>query len=122
MQKLQVVFMKDFEDWFARNGTHGIEVKSLSGEYTELKRKILQAQVREVEQSPVLVKGASNKQYEISELRKTAIGGKLLVSMKISERKSWVDNATFALIEAALKHLNISVKLQTCENSSNKKE
>ncbi len=122
MQKLQAVFMKDFEDWFARNGTHGIDVKSLSGEYTELKRKILQAQVREVEQSPVLVKGASNKQYDISELRKTAIGGKLLVSMKISERKSWVDNATFALIEASLKHLNISVKLQTCENSPNNKE
>ncbi len=123
MQMVRKVLLEDFKGWLEsklkkKKGTENIDLKWLSGgDFSDIKSKILQARVSEVERSPIQVRGEKKVEYDVSGLRSTVIGKKLFESLKISEEKTWVDQSMFNLIQAALRRFGIKLKL--VESSSN---
>ncbi|MFX1474721.1 MAG: hypothetical protein ACFFCO_04480 [Promethearchaeota archaeon] len=112
VQRLRAIFIDDFTHWLTKVGTQDVDLAQLSGDYGPLKRTILKMQASEVEETIILVKGKSKPRYHIGALRKTTLGCKLLKSIKVSDRRTWIDQQTFTLVEAAMRRLKITLKVE----------
>ncbi len=109
---IENLFVKDIENWLKTNSSDLVNFDLLmESNYKDLAKKVLQIRQEEVRNAPVIFKGATKKQYDISQLRETTLGKKLINNLKIPERKKWIEQEVFALIELAFKKIGIELNV-----------
>ncbi|MBD3193212.1 MAG: hypothetical protein GF308_21440 [Candidatus Heimdallarchaeota archaeon] len=113
IERIKEIFLKDIELWLYLSGTDEINFELLSkSEFSAFSKRILEIRKAKVKNATVYYKGKSKKSYDISSLRETTLGKKLLQSLKVSENRKWIDQHLFDLIEITFRKFKIEINLE----------
>lgn len=116
--ELKLEIMSTFEQYIVNVGTETINIEWVKSiEFEDLKKRVLDIRVKEVNNALILTKAIQEDeqdriQYNITNLRKTYMGGRLLESLKISNSVGWIDEPIFNLINAALRKFKVELKIE----------
>ena len=114
--ELKLEIMTRLEQFINTDGTGSFNIEWFkSVNFDDLKKRVLDIRVKQVNDITISYtdideNGQKKTQYNISGLRATYLGKRLLASLQISDSISWIEEPMFNLIKAALSKFKVTLK------------